>query len=131
MVSKHISIWRSCWTVWIDCLHFKHFKNRWCNFCVTKIWYKCCGGIILKRSKLWYFIEEGSTYTIFWWHQITPSIFKVFKVQTVDPNRSTWPPYWNVLRHQNLHFFEIFYYLLSILQNRCFQPLNFYTHLNK
>ena len=40
-------------------------------------------------------------------------IFCDFKVQNVDPNRSSCSPYWNVLGDQILHFLKFFYYLLT------------------
>ena len=33
MVSKHISIWRTHLTVWIDFLDFKNWKMNWLYFC--------------------------------------------------------------------------------------------------
>ena len=42
----------------------------------------------------------------------------ILKIQTTDPNRSTFSPYWNVLGDQILHFLEFFDYLLSHFENR-------------
>ena len=41
----------------------------------------------------------------------------ILKIQTTDPNRSIWSPYWNVLGDQILHFLKFVYYLLSHFEN--------------
>ena len=50
------------------------------------------------------------------WSLLWINVF-IFKVQTVDPNRSTWSSYENVLVDQILHSLDFFYYFLRLVEN--------------
>ena len=101
MVSKHISIWRTFWAVRIGCMDFQN-KN-------IVSWSKSLFYFTTHHSpSLYIYVEIGYCALGSKEPLVLPARISIFKVQIVDPNRSTCSPYWNVLGDQILHFFEFF-----------------------